>query len=110
MSDTPVVAVDRFPVDVIAPGGMTYRTCRLIMTQPVDGVGRLKVWSAPGVLVVDTDFLLEASNIGPKQADWHVATGAESVVVRSSPGCGCGNPLKWWSPPEFQPYRMGQLK
>ena len=108
MSDTPVIAVDRFPVDVITDQE-TLRTCRLIMTKPQDG-GAFKVWTAPGVLAIDTTFDLAESDIRSKQVDWGVATGTGPVVVKSSPGCGCGNPLKWWSPPEFQPYRMGRLR
>lgn len=105
----PIVAVDRFPVDVIADG-TTLRQVKLIMTQPQDGVGRLKVWSAPDVLALDTDFDLAASDIRSKQVDWSVSTDDGVVVVKSSPGCGCGNRLKYWQPPEFNPLKMGRLR
>lgn len=107
MSDALTIAEDRFPVDVVTDD-TTLRTVRLIMTRPTDGVGLFKVWTAPDVLAIDTTFDLTASNIGPKQADWGVVTEAGPVVVKSSPGCGCGNRLKWWSPPEFQPYKKGR--
>lgn len=109
MSDTPVIAEDRFPVDVtVEATGAFHREARVIMTRPADDVGTLKVWTAPGVVVLDTTFRLSESNIGPKQADWGVTSEDGAVIIRSSVGCGCGNRLKWWSPPEFQPYKKGR--
>jgi hypothetical protein len=104
-----IVAVDRFPVDVVTDDGLL-RQVKLILTQPQGGVGRLKVWSAPDVLALDTDFDLEASDIRSKQVDWSIQTEAGVVTVRSSRGCGCGNRLKYWQPPEFSPLKMGRLR
>lgn len=112
MSNDQIVAVDRFPVDLIdgQTSLMLHHQVKLIMTQPVNGVGRLKAWSAPDVEVLDTEFDLAESDIRSKQVDWGVATSNGPVVVKSSPGCGCGNRLKYWTPPEFQPLRMGRLR
>ena len=106
---TKVIAEDRFPVDVtVESAGQHYREARIIMTRPDDDVGTLKVYAAPDVVVLDTTFRLSESNIGSKQSDWGVTTDDGAVVIRSSVGCGCGNRLKWWSPPEFQPYKKGR--
>lgn len=106
-TEAPIVAVDRFPVDVVA-GEATWREVRLVLTTPVDGVGRLIVWTAPDVAVLDTTFTLDGSDIRTKQVDWTIATDLGPIVVRPRHGCGCGNRLKYWTP--FTPMRMGRLR
>jgi hypothetical protein len=107
----PVVAVDRFPVIVHTPGGAVYRDAKVIMTRPVDGVGSLKAWAAADhPPVVDTTFDLDNSDVRSRQVDWSLDTPDGVVVVQPSPGCGCGNRLKYWTPPEFTPMRMGKLR
>jgi len=106
-TQAPIVAVDRFPVDVIA-GDSTWREVRLVLTSPVEGVGRLYVWSAPGVTVLDTEFTLADVDIRSKQVEWTIGTTDGPVTVRPRHGCGCGNRLKYWQP--FNPMRMGRLR
>lgn len=108
---TDVVAVDRFPVDLLDGQTqlMLHHLVKLVMTRPVDGIGRLKVWASPELVVLDTTFGLAESDIRSKQVDWSVQTPNGIVIVRSAPGCGCGNRLKHFTPPEFTPYKMGRL-
>lgn len=108
MTDDPVIAVDRFPVDVIKSDGTMLHQVRLVLTQPQNGVGELKVWTAPDVLALDTSFTLADSNIGSRQMDWGIQTPQGVVAIRSSGGCGCGNRLKYWQP--YTPMRMGRLR
>jgi hypothetical protein len=104
------VAVDRFPVIVHLPDGTVTREAKVIMTKPQDGVGTLIAWSAPDREVLRTTFTLDDSDIRSKQVDWTLSTDLGVVVVQPSPGCGCGNRLKHFTPPELQPYRMGKLR
>ena len=107
-TESPVVAIDRFPVDVTPDSANTLHTVRMILTVPTDGVGQLMVWTAPEQRVIDTNFYLDQSDIRSKQVDWTISTDAGPVVVRSAPGCGCGNRLKYWQP--FTMMRMGRLR
>jgi hypothetical protein len=110
VSNAPVVAVDRFPVILHAPDGTVTREVRVVMTKPQDGVGELIAWSAPDREVLRTSFKLDDSDIRSKQVDWTLATDAGVVIIQPQHGCGCGNRLKYWTPPEFQPYKMGRLR
>lgn len=106
----PVVVFDRFPVIVHTPDGVVYREVKVIMTKPQDGVGTLKVWSAPDVVVLDTTYVLDESDIRSKQVDWTITTSEGVVVIQPQHGCGCGNRLKMYTPPEFTSYRMRKLR
>lgn len=109
---TPLIAADRFPVSLLVyDNGAAvpwYPKVRVIMTQPVDDVGRIIAWEAPGVIVFDTEFVYSNSRFGSNSDDWFVDTRQEQVVIRPLGGCGCGDRLKHWTPEEFQPYRMGK--
>ena len=103
---TTVVAVDRFPVNV-STSDKTLREVKVIMTEPVDGVGRLVVYSAPDVKAIDTDYFPAESDIrSTNQADWTIQTAEGVVVVASMHGCGCGNRLKMYNPPEFATHKL----
>jgi hypothetical protein len=107
MSDEPaVVAVDRFPVNVVT-SDLVLREVKVIMTEPVDGVGRLVVWSSPEQVALDTSYYPAESDIrSTNQADWTVQTADGVVVIQSMHGCGCGNRLKMFRPAEFATHKL----
>lgn len=110
MTEAPVIAADRFPVSVLREDGSAmFSKVRVIMTQPDErGIGRITAWTSPEDVVIDTNYDRTASQFGPKSQDWYVATDLGEVIIRSLGGCGCGDRLKHWTPPQFQPYRIGR--
>lgn len=103
---TTAVAVDRFPVNVIT-SDLVLREVKVIMTEPVDGVGRLVVYSAPDVKAIDTSYMPAESDIrSTNQADWTIQTTDGVVVIQSARGCGCGNRLKMFNPDEFATHKL----
>lgn len=107
-TEAPVVSVDRFPVQVVFDDRHLFEA-RVILTQPdTEGVGTLYVWTAPDRLVLQTSYQLHESDIRSKGVDWSITTDVGVVVVKPSPGCGCGNRLKYFTP--FTPMRMGRLR
>lgn len=104
-SSTAALAYDRFPVNVMT-SDLSLREAKLIMTWPVDGVGRLVVWSAPDVVALDTSYLVGESDIKSKQVDWTIQTTDGVVVVQPGHGCACGNRLKLFRPAEFASHKM----
>lgn len=105
-----IVVADRFPVQLIDGETVVHATAKLVLTRPDEaGVGRVLAYSAPGVALYDTTFDRAASFIGPANLDWVLDTPEGRLIVRSAPGCGCGNRLKGYVPQELQPYRLGRL-
>lgn len=101
-TSAPVVIRDVFPAEV-AVNGQVYRTARAIITRD-----RLLVYLAPGSPVLDSSYDPAASVVAPinaprgKASRLTLSDGA-TANVNGQRGCGCGNPLKGWTP--WQPYR-----
>jgi hypothetical protein len=105
-----VVVADRFPVQLIDAERLVHASAKLFLTRPDEnGVGRLLAYEAPDVALYDIAWSRPDSTIGPNGVDWLLETGVGRLIVRSAPGCGCGNRLKGWVPQELQPYRLGRL-
>lgn len=106
----PVVLRDVFPAEVALPGGIVYRTARAVITRE-----RVYVWLAEGQgrrLVYSEPYEPAASRVAPinaprSQRTHLVLAGEEEQTVHVSRqrGCGCGNPLKGWTP--WQPFAKG---
>lgn len=105
----PVVVRDVFPAEVWVDG-VAYRTARALVTRE-----RVYVFQAQGrerVLRLDEAYLPESStvpryNAGPREETRLQLRGSEvgamrSLVIRRQRGCGCGSPLRGWSP--WSPY------
>lgn len=106
---TPLIAADRFPVALLTgEGSVTHHKARVILTQAIDGTGRLTAWTSPEAVVIDTNYHFADSVFGPKSQDWFVETDLGQIVIRPLGGCGCGDRLKHWTPEQFQPYRLGR--
>lgn len=102
--DVPVVVRDVFPAEVVH-GGDVYRTARAIITRD-----RVLVYLTPAGPVLDSPYDPAASAVAPISAPRgkasHLTLADGTVVhVNGQRGCGCGNPLKGWTP--WQPYRKG---
>jgi hypothetical protein len=100
----PVVVRDVFPAEV-AVGGSVYRSARAVITRD-----RLLVYLTTAGPVVDTPYDPAASTVAPISAPRsrasHLALpDGGTAHVNGQRGCGCGNPLKGWTP--WQPYRKG---
>lgn len=111
--DAPLIAADRFPVSLLyySDGGTVpgHPKARVILTQPVDDVGRMVAWTSPEDVVCDTAYTYSTSQFGSRSSDWFVETADfGQIVIRTLGGCGCGDRLKHWTPEEFQPYRLGR--
>jgi hypothetical protein len=105
-----IVVADRFPVQLIDAERLVHASAKLFLTRPDEnGIGRLLAYSAPDVALYDTTWSRPDSTIGSNSVDWRLDTGAGRLIVRSAPGCGCGNRLKGFVPNELQPYRIGRL-
>lgn len=98
----PVVVRDVFPAEVYV-GGITYRTARALVTRE-----RLYVFQAQGrerLLRLDepyTDGSIPRYNASPREATSLTLADGRAVVIRRQRGCGCGSPLRGWSP--WSPY------
>ncbi len=114
---TPLIAADRFPVSLLFCAGngeatLLHPKVRVILTYD-DGIGsttggRMTAWSAPGEIVLDSNWTREGSQFGAKSQDWIVETELGQIAIRPLGGCGCGDRLKHWTPEQFQPYRLGR--
>jgi hypothetical protein len=98
----PVVVRDVFPAEV-AVAGQVYRSARAVITRD-----RLLVYLTTAGPVIDTPYDPAASAVAPLNAPRsrpsHLALpGGQQAHVNGQRGCGCGNPLKGWTP--WQPYR-----
>lgn len=97
-----MVIRDVFPAEV-AYGGTVYRDTRAIIT-----MDRLLVYLTTGEPILDLPYDRAASSVAPLNAprarSSHLTlTGGDTANVNGQRGCGCGNPLKGWTP--WQPYR-----
>lgn len=106
-----VIVADRFPVKLLGPdGAVTHAKAKVVLTKPDEqGTGRLLAWTSPDHPVYDVPFERDASTIGNKGTDWWFDTSIGRIGVRSAGGCGCGDRLKGWHPPELTPYQLGRL-
>lgn len=103
-TEPPVVIRDVFPAEV-AVGGQVYRTARAVITRT-----RLLVYVTAAGPVIDTPYDLSRSAVAPLNAPRSAAShltlaDGQAAHINGQRGCGCGNPLKAWSP--WQPYRKG---
>lgn len=91
-----------FPAVVTHPGG-TLRNARAVITRE-----RVYVWTDRGTPVVTQTYDPAASRV-PRINAARSARAAltlrdgTSLTVEGQRGCGCGNPLKGWTP--WRPYR-----
>jgi hypothetical protein len=102
-TDLPVVIRDVFPAEVLFDSRV-YRSARAVITRDY----RLRVWLRPGEPVVDVELDPALSVIAPLNAPRSRASHLTAIdglpaLVNGQRGCGCGNPLKGWTP--WQPYR-----
>lgn len=99
---------DVFPAEVLYDG-QVLRTARAIIT-----LERVLVYVAPGAPVIDAAYDRATSTVpplsAPRSRPSHLTLRAAdgsltlpTVHVNGQRGCGCGNPLKSWTP--WQPYR-----
>lgn len=100
--DVPVVLRDVFPAEV-SVAGQVYRSARAVITKD-----RLLVYLTTAGPVVDAPYDVDASAVAklnaPRSKASHLVLADGSTAhVNSQRGCGCGNPLKGWTP--WQPYR-----
>jgi hypothetical protein len=98
----PVVIRDVFPAEV-AIAGQVFRTARAVITRD-----RLLVYRTTAAPAVDTPYIPETSVVAPlnaprSRASHLVLPDGTVAHVNGQRGCGCGNPLKGWTP--WQPYR-----
>lgn len=98
----PIVVRDVFPAEV-AVNGQVYRTARAIVTRD-----RLLVYLTTAAPILDTPYDPAASTVPAVNAPSSRATrlalvGGGTASINRQRGCGCGNPLKGWTP--WQPYR-----
>jgi hypothetical protein len=107
-TDTPVVVRDVFPAEVLYDG-QVYRTARAIITRDrAPGVPAPRA-AGPGPPYDPAVSVVPPLN-APRSRAAHLAVRADdgsltapSLHVNGQRGCGCGNPLKGWTP--WQPYR-----
>jgi hypothetical protein len=103
----PIVLRDVFPAEV-AVGDDLYRSARVVITRE-----RVYVWIADGspLQVLDAEYDPEQSRLAPINAPRSKAShltlrdSTLQVHVNGQRGCGCGSPLKAFTP--WQPYRKG---
>lgn len=101
---SPIVVRDVFPAEV-AVGGRVLRSARAVITRD-----RLLVYLTTAGPVIDTPYDPAASAVPPlnapraRAAHLVLADGTQAHI-NGQRGCGCGNPLKGWTP--WQPYRKG---
>jgi hypothetical protein len=98
----PVVVRDVFPAEVTVTGRV-YRNARAVITRD-----RLLVYLTTAGPAVDLPYDRAGSTVPPLNAPRarasHLAlTGGGQAHINAQRGCGCGNPLKGWTP--WQPYR-----
>lgn len=103
----PRIGADRLPVVVTCPDGTVLNKVRAVLTCPVDGTGRLLVWSMPRTYDpdVDTSFDRAASTV-TGSGDWTVVTPEGDYTISGQRGC-C-SPLAHFPWP-WATYRMGTL-
>lgn len=93
------LVLDLFPATVVENYGtdqeIVHAECRLL-------VGRDEIWAwkmtdAGATLAVNERYETIA---GRRAHGWRATTGEGSTLhFQRSSGCGCGNPLRGWSPP-----------
>lgn len=90
-----------YPASVLFPDGSVHTRCKVYATDAglfvyyaVPGDGYTPDWSSP------IDYLNTARTPTGYRArlGWEVATDAGLVIVTADGGCGCGWPLKRWTP------------
>lgn len=111
---SPVVVRDVFPAEVWLSDGNVYRTARAVVTRE-----RVYVFQGQGrdrLLRFVAEYDPERSaipryNASPRenttlalQGVQEPALGLASLTIRRQRGCGCGSPLRGWSP--WNPYRV----
>jgi hypothetical protein len=99
-----VVVRDVFPAEVTV-GGQVYRSARAVITRD-----RLYVYLNTAGPLIDTPYDPATSAVpaisAPRSKAAHLTLADGGVAhVNGQRGCGCGNPLKGWTP--WQPYRKG---
>jgi hypothetical protein len=99
----PAVIRDVFPAEVVYDGQIL-RSARAVITADL----RLLVWLRPGEPVIDVALdpdlsVIAALNAPRSRASHLTTTDGKPAHVNGQRGCGCGNPLKGWTP--WQPYR-----
>jgi hypothetical protein len=99
-----VVIRDVFPA-VVRFGPSTLRSARVVITRQ-----RVRVWTSRGAPAVDFPYQPDASEVpalnAPRTRPAALILGdGSSLIVEGQRGCGCGNPLKGWTP--WRPYRKG---
>lgn len=79
----------QFPVQVTIPGPVVYKPAKVYAAA---GVTHVYVWrDGAAVEVATLDGTPEAAGF----RQWRVG----DVLIAATGGCGCGHPLKRWSPP-----------
>jgi hypothetical protein len=99
-----VVIRDVFPA-VVRFGPSTLRNARAVVTR-----GCVYVWTARGAPAAAFAYDPAASEVPRLNAPRSRPTaltlaGGGSLIIEGQRGCGCGNPLKNWTP--WRPYRKG---
>jgi hypothetical protein len=107
-----VVIRDVFPA-VVRAGGQTWRNARAVITRD-----RVYVWTSRTTAVIDAAYDPELSTVPALNASRSARTAlvltaepvntmraelVQHLTVEGQRGCGCGNPLKGWTP--WRPYR-----
>src|SRR3954463_15105026 len=97
-----VVLRDVFPA-VVTAGPSTWRSARAVITRE-----RIYVWTqktAPALAMpYDAGGSVIPAINAPRNRPTHLRLrDGSAVTVESQRGCGCGNPLKGWTP--WRPYR-----
>lgn len=99
-----VVIRDVFPA-VVRFGPSTLRNARAVVTRE-----RVYVWTARGAPAVNMGYDPAASTVPALNAARSQRTvlslgDGSALRIELQRGCGCGNPLKGWTP--WRPYRKG---
>lgn len=99
-----VVIRDVFPA-VVTFGPSTLRNARAVVTR-----SRVYVWTARGAPAVALGYDPMLSTVPSVNAPRSRRTylrldDGTGVTIDGQRGCGCGNPLKGWTP--WRPYRKG---
>lgn len=112
VTTTPLVVYEAFPAVVRTPDGTELRDAKVAVTADADRrPADLYVWVARGGLAVRevcSPVLVAESRFPPRyapRAPWKVATGMGVYSVTPGGGCGCGHPLRRWTP--WTPWRVG---
>jgi hypothetical protein len=97
-----VVIRDVFPA-VVTTGLDTYRNARAVVTRD-----RVYVWLTRATPVLEAGYDRDLSTIPRVNAPRSTRTylrlsSGTALTIEAQRGCGCGNPLKGWTP--WRPYR-----